>query len=33
MIILTDPEKAASTPEEAIIHVGGMHCAACVARC
>ncbi|HSO72333.1 MAG TPA: heavy metal translocating P-type ATPase, partial [Thermodesulfobacteriota bacterium] len=28
----THPEKIASPAEEAIIHVGGMHCAACVAR-
>ncbi len=32
MTAQTDPEKAAAPPEEAIIHVGGMHCAACVAR-
>jgi P-type Cu+ transporter len=28
----TDPGKATAPLEEAIIHVGGMHCAACVAR-
>ena len=34
-LIMTDqthPEKIAPPAEEAIIHVGGMHCAACVAR-
>jgi P-type Cu+ transporter len=28
----TEPEKTMMPSEEAIIHVGGMHCAACVAR-
>jgi Cu+-exporting ATPase len=32
MTVQTRPEKAPASPEEAIIHVGGMHCAACVAR-
>jgi P-type Cu+ transporter len=32
MAAQTDPDKAALPPGEAIIHVGGMHCAACVAR-
>ena len=32
MAAQTDPEKMASPPGDAIIHVGGMHCAACVAR-
>ena len=32
MTAQTDPEGTTTSPEEAIIHVGGMHCAACVAR-
>ncbi len=32
MSIQNDPEKLKSPQGEAIIHVGGMHCAACVAR-
>ncbi len=32
MVDQTHPEKTVVPTEEAIIHVGGMHCAACVAR-
>ena len=32
MTAQTGPEGTTTSPEEAIIHVGGMHCAACVAR-